>query len=170
MKAASFAARKHRKQLRADGATPYFSHVVRVTLIARHLFGITDNEVLAATLLHDVIEDTDTDIDDVADAFGECVAQYVVLLTKNKMLPRKDRDRDYEQRLSAAPEQVQIAKLADVFDNLSDRIGSPKFEKTLATAKKWLSVFDGTLTTSAGRRARQIVAQLVAQIESARAT
>ena len=110
MKAASYAARKHGDQRRADGITPYFAHVTRVTLIARHLFNVTDGDVLTAILLHDVIEDTNTDHDEIAEIFGPRVAKYVILLTKNKMLSKKLREMDYERKLKRAPEAVQIAK------------------------------------------------------------
>jgi len=165
LKAASYAARKHIDQKRADGATPYFAHVARVTLIVRHLFNITDQDVLTASLLHDVIEDTNTDHDEIAEIFGARVAKYVILLTKNKMLSKKLREKDYELKLRRAPEVVQIAKLADAFDNLSDRVGSNKLPRTLETAKKWLEIFKPTLKSQNGRRAHRMVSQLVAQIE-----
>ena len=63
--AAAFAARAHRHQTRKDGETPYFSHPVRVCLVVRHVFGFDDPRMLAAALLHDTIEDTTTDCDDL---------------------------------------------------------------------------------------------------------
>lgn len=166
LKAASYAARKHLGQKRADGVTPYFAHVARVTMIARHLFKITDHEVLTALFLHDVIEDTNTDHDEIAEIFGKRITAYVVLLTKNKLLSKKQREADYERKLRRAPEEVQIAKLADVFDNLSDRFGSNKLPKTLETAKKWLTVFKRTLKSPVGKQAHRKVSRLVAQIEA----
>src|SRR6516162_9991164 len=41
--AVAFAARAHRPQLRKDNQTPYVSHVFRVCLIVRHVFGVTDS-------------------------------------------------------------------------------------------------------------------------------
>ncbi len=166
LKAASYAARKHSDQRRADGMTPYFAHVARVTLISRHLFNITDQDVLTAALLHDVIEDTNTDHDEIAEIFGPRVAKYVILLTKNKMLSKKLREKDYERRLRRAPEAIQIAKLADVFDNLSDRVGTTKLPKTLETAKKWLALFKPLLKTHSGKTAHRKVSQLVAAVEA----
>lgn len=166
LKAASYAARKHSDQRRADGMTPYFAHVARVTLLTRHLFKVTDLDVLTAALLHDVIEDTNTDHDEIAEIFGVRVAKYVILLTKNKMLSKKMREKDYERRLRRAPEAIQIAKLADVFDNLSDRVGTTKLPKTLETAKKWLALFKPTLKSSSGKMACRRVSRLVAEVES----
>lgn len=166
LKAASYAARKHSDQRRADGMTPYFAHVARVTLITRHLFKVSDQDVLTATLLHDVIEDTNTDHDEIAEIFGTRVAKFVILLTKNKMLSKKLREKDYERRLRRAPEAIQIAKLADAFDNLSDRVGTTKLPKTLETAKKWLVIFKPTLKSASGKIAYRRVSRLVADVEA----
>ncbi|HWB61725.1 MAG TPA: HD domain-containing protein [Chthoniobacteraceae bacterium] len=166
LKAASYAARKHSDQRRADGMTPYFAHVARVTLITRHLFRVNDQDVLTATLLHDVIEDTNTDHDEIAEIFGMRVAKYVILLTKNKMLSKKLREKDYERRLKRAPEAIQIAKLADAFDNLSDRVGTTKLPKTLETAKKWLVIFKPTLKSPSGKLAHRKLGKLVEQVEA----
>ena len=68
-KAASFAARAHDGQKRKDGRTPYVAHPYRVAMVIRHVFGCEDETILAAALLHDVIEDTTVDYDDVAEAF-----------------------------------------------------------------------------------------------------
>ncbi len=85
--AAAFAARAHRHQLRKDGRTPYVSHVVRVALTVTQVFWCDDPVVLAAALLHDTIEDTTTDYDDLAERFGKEVADCVAALTKNMTLP-----------------------------------------------------------------------------------
>src|SRR5256885_16211304 len=87
LEAISFAARKPQGQLRKAGRTPYFAHPVRVMMIVRDRWGVTDPEVLAAAVLHDTIEDTTTDYDDVVKRFGPRVAQFVALLTKDKRLP-----------------------------------------------------------------------------------
>ncbi len=118
--AVSFAARAHRGQVRKDGRTPYASHPFRVCLIASELFGIHDLELLTAAILHDTIEDTTTDYDDIVALFGPNVAEWVRLLSKDKRMPETERERDYVHGLVSACWQVQILKLADVYDNLSD--------------------------------------------------
>src|SRR5436853_7554517 len=90
--AAAFAARAHRHQLRKDRETPYVSHVFRVCLVVRHVFGFDDPRMLAAALLHDTIEDTNTDYDDIADEFGRDVARWVAALTKETRLPDDERE------------------------------------------------------------------------------
>src|SRR5947207_14097454 len=86
LSAASFAARAHRHQLRKDNQTPYAAHPFRVCLIVRHVFGFDDPKALAAALLHDTIEDTTTDRDDLIEQFGAEVAEWVAALTKDNRL------------------------------------------------------------------------------------
>ena len=83
--AAAFAARAHQHQLRKDGRTPYVSHPFRVCLVVRHLFGIDDPRIHAAALLHDTIEDTTTDYDDIVERFGPDVAGWVAAVTSTRV-------------------------------------------------------------------------------------
>ena len=140
--AAAFAARAHRHQLRKDKDTPYVSHPFRVCLIARHVFGIDDPKVLAAALLHDTIEDTATDYDDIAEEFGTEVADWVSALTKEMRLPEAEREVKYHAALAAGPWPVTVCKLADIYDNLTDSLGlSAGFrKKTVKRSKTYLAV------------------------------
>jgi (p)ppGpp synthase/HD superfamily hydrolase len=123
--AASFAARAHRHQVRKDGQTPYAAHPFRVCLVVRHVFGIDDPKVLTAALLHDTIEDTPTDYDDLAERFGSEVAGWVAALTKDMRMVEDRREEEYRRTLAAAPWPVVVCKLADIYDNLSDCRGLP---------------------------------------------
>lgn len=118
--AASFAAWKHRHQIRKDGRTPYIAHTFRVAMTVRDVFGCDDATTIAAALLHDTIEDTLTDYDELAAAFGNEVADIVAALTKNMALPEAPREADYDARLASADWRTRLIKLADVFDNHSD--------------------------------------------------
>lgn len=120
LEAISFAARAHRHQLRKDKETPYAAHPFRVCLIVRHVFGIDDPRVLAAAVLHDTIEDTTTDYDDVIERFGPEVASWTAALTKDMRMPEIEREQDYLAHLTSAPWQVAACKLADIFDNMTD--------------------------------------------------
>ena len=118
--AASYAAQQHQGQLRKDVRTPYFAHPVRVALTVRHVFGEDDTTALAAALLHDLIEDTTTDFDDLVARFGQEVAQAVAALTKDSRLPESEREAAYDRQLAAASWQARLVKLADVYDNFCD--------------------------------------------------
>lgn len=123
MRACAFAARAHEGHLRKDGKTPYIAHVYRVAMIVRQVFGCDDDEALAAAVLHDVIEDTPNDYDDIESRFGVAVADMVAALTKNMTLPEPIRERDYDERLARADWRARLIKLADVYDNSSDGMG-----------------------------------------------
>src|SRR2546421_13103378 len=101
--AIAFAARAHRHQLRKDGQTPYASHPFRVCLVTRHVFGIDDPQVLTAAVLHDTVEDTTTDYDDLREHFGQEVAGWVALLSKDKRQPEPEREAAYVEQLVHAP-------------------------------------------------------------------
>src|SRR5437868_5732433 len=98
LESASFAARAHHGQMRKDKETPYVSHVFRVCLVVRDLFGFQDPRMLITALLHDTIEDTTTDFDDIENHYGQELAHWVAFLTKNKALAEAEREEDYIQR------------------------------------------------------------------------
>ncbi len=119
--AASFAARAHRHQARKDEKkTPYFSHPARVAMIVAVRFGCGDETALAAAFLHDVIEDTTTDYDDLLEHFGRAVADVVACLSKDPRVVESRREQLYHEQLAAGPWQARLVKLADVYDNLAD--------------------------------------------------
>jgi guanosine-3',5'-bis(diphosphate) 3'-pyrophosphohydrolase len=141
--AVSFAARVHRHQLRKDELTPYVAHPMRVALIIRHLFGCDDPHVLAAALLHDVLEDTTADYDDLVEQFGTPVAQWVAALTKDKRLPEEQREAAYAEQLRTADWQVQLIKLADMYDNLTDsrHLPPPRRAPVVHKIRRYWQVF-----------------------------
>jgi (p)ppGpp synthase/HD superfamily hydrolase len=166
LQAFRYAALKHRQQTLADGVTPYFVHVVRVCWILRDVFQIKDTATIVASILHDVVEDTATGIEEIEELFGKTIAQYVDQLTKDPALPKRQREREYDEKLLNAPESVQIAKLADLYDNLSRRIGTTRLPSTIKNARRLANLFEPLLTSRRGRAALGRVRQLIAGIES----
>ncbi len=169
LEALSFAARAHEGQKRKDGRTPYVSHVFRVCLVVRHVFGIDDPRALKAAALHDVIEDTGTDFDDVADTFGPEVAQWAAALCKDKRRPDDEREAEYIARLNAAPWEVKVCKLADVFDNMLDakHLGADKRESARRRSRQYLDALGPNIPPQA-RPAYETVEQLFAELFPAR--
>ncbi len=140
MRAATFAARAHRLHMRKDKRTPYVAHVFRVAMLICHRFEHNDDVTLAAAILHDVIEDTPNDYDDISRRFGHDVAELVAALTKNMLLPEPAREKDYDKRLKAADWRARLIKLADVLDNAADGMGKTaklrdKCERAIALAE-----------------------------------
>lgn len=165
LEAASFAARAHRHQLRKDGQTPYVAHPFRVCLIVRHVFGIDEPDLLTAALLHDTIEDTTTDFDDIEERFGTKVAGCVAALTKDMRLPEAEREEAYIDALAVAEPAVKIAKLADIFDNLTDsrHLSNQSRQRTIERTRKYLAALDRNLPDIA-RQPLAIVRQLLDEV------
>ena len=119
-RAAQFAAVHHQGQTRKDGETPYVSHAFRVAMTVRDVFGVDDPAALCAALLHDLLEDTPVDYDDICDEFGKAVADIVAALTKDMRMPEAEREAAYDRELAGAAWQAKLVKLADVYDNTCD--------------------------------------------------
>jgi guanosine-3',5'-bis(diphosphate) 3'-pyrophosphohydrolase len=165
--AVAFAARAHQGQLRKDGKTPYASHPFRVCLIVRDIFGIDDPRVLAAAVLHDTIEDTTTDFDDLAKHFGREVAEWVAQLSKDKRLQENGREQQYVASLAAAGWQVQVCKLGDVCDNLLDldQMPTEKRSQSLNRARTYLEALRASLKPEA-HAAYEMVAEVYRKARS----
>jgi guanosine-3',5'-bis(diphosphate) 3'-pyrophosphohydrolase len=164
--AVSFAARAHRHQVRKDRETPYAAHPFRVCLVARHVFGVEDPRVLTAAVLHDTIEDTTTDYDDLLERFGPDVAGWVAALTKDMRMEEGPREAEYLRALAAGGWPVAVCKLADIYDNLADvRCLTPASQaRAVRRATAYLDALRPNLPPEA-RRAFEIVER---QLEVAR--
>jgi len=168
LEAASFAARAHRWQMRKDGATPYVSHPFRVCLIVRHVFGIDDPAALTAAVLHDTVEDTNTDFDDIEKAFGREVAEWVALLSKDKRMREEERERAYCDGLRAAPWQVKICKLGDLYDNITDSafLTPDKRPRTYQRSRRYLDALAAPDLPPPVQRAFQTVTALLERFQA----
>lgn len=124
--AAEFAARKHRDQRRKDqGASPYINHPITVAdLLVKH-GAVGDPRVIAAALLHDTIEDTETSYEELRGRFGATVADIVVEVTDVKWLQKHTRKRLHISRAARATHGAKLVKLADKIANLHDTIARP---------------------------------------------
>ncbi|MBU8544473.1 MULTISPECIES: HD domain-containing protein [Roseomonadaceae] len=129
LRAAAFAARVHAGHRRKGAAAePYVNHVIEVAqLLAEH--GAPEEAILAA-LLHDTVEDSDTDPDPITHArlvaeFGETVAGLVAEATDDKSLPKESRKAlQVRHALSRTP-GAKMLKLADKISNLRAIAASP---------------------------------------------
>ena len=138
--AASFAAQMHRGQFRSDRRTPYYAHPFRVAMTLRDLFGCDDEAAIAAALLHDVIEDTEADYDDLLERFGVEVADAVASMTKDMRLREDIREPAYDKGLLEGCWRCRLIKLADVHDNLCDLSSPGKLEAMLGRCQRAVSI------------------------------
>jgi guanosine-3',5'-bis(diphosphate) 3'-pyrophosphohydrolase len=166
--AAAMAARAHRNHTRKDAKkTPYFSHSVRVALTVAVKFGYTDEKVLAAALLHDVLEDTLADYDDLLERFGKEIADTVADLSKDTRLVEPRREDEYFAKLKDASWQAKLIKLADVYDNLSDAPGDDIRDKVVSGARRALEAAGNEPQL---QEAARLVNELLREVENAQTT
>ncbi len=92
LNAITFEASKHRNWRRKDaGASPYVNHPIDLVEVLWHEGGVRDQVIIAAALLHDTIEDTETRPEELRGAFGASVAVVVEAVTDVKWLSKRSR-------------------------------------------------------------------------------
>lgn len=124
--AAAFAADRHRLQRRKDAdASPYINHPLALADILAREGGVEDAKVIAAALLHDTVEDTETSIEELEVRFGKRVATIVAEVTDDKSLPKEERKRLQVVKSSSKSSGAKLVKLADKTANLRDLISAP---------------------------------------------
>jgi len=100
----------------------YFEHCRAVALIAMDLLGISDPEVVAAALLHDIVEDCGEEwpIKRVEEKFGRRVRDLVAALSMptGGFASREERMRAYHAQLLAGPKETFLLKFSDRLHNL----------------------------------------------------
>lgn len=125
LEAAQFAAHKHKDQRRKDSkGSPYINHPIALANILRGEGRVTDEVAIAAALLHDTIEDTETSYEELRGQFGREVADVVAEVTDTKWLEKKSRKRLQISKAARASEAAKLVKLADKISNLRDIIAS----------------------------------------------
>src|SRR5881398_3090929 len=120
-RAFSFAVERHAGQQRQSGSD-FIEHPAGAARICAELR--LDEQTIAAALLHDVVEDTDTDIEDVRADFGDEVARLVEGVTKLTRIQFQSREQaeaeNYRKMVVAMSEDVRVIliKLADRLHNM----------------------------------------------------
>jgi guanosine-3',5'-bis(diphosphate) 3'-pyrophosphohydrolase len=139
LQAACFAAERHRSQLRKGAeSTPYINHPLEVARILIDEGGVSDPEVIAAALLHDTIEDTETTGEELLALFGERVTGLVQEVTDDKALPKETRK---QLQIFHAPHKssgAALVKLADKIANVRDIVERPPAHWALGRRVEYL--------------------------------
>ena len=131
----------------------YVTHPIRVS---ERVKGYTQDEnVVAATILHDVLEDTDVDESTLREIFGDKITDLVVELTnpskeldltETSRAERKAVDREHLLHVS---DEAKLIKLLDRIDNLNDLGGWPgkknKFKELYANESLLLAEVIGNV-------------------------
>jgi len=140
-KAVKFATEAHGDQVRKYSGVPYIEHPLAVAKIVKQV--PHTEEMLAAAVLHDVVEDTDISLKTIENFFGPVVANLVYYLTDisvpedgNRKI-RKEKDAFH---YASGPAEAQTIKVADLLDNTADIYKhDPKFWEVYKQ-EKWFSL------------------------------
>ena len=136
-RAEMFAQQAHKDHKRKYTGDPYYVHLDEVRRIVKGAGGSEDMQ--AAALLHDTVEDTSVTSQDIMKEFGPRIAKLVVELTDvskpedGNRAVRKGIDRD---NLAGASAEAQTIKYADLISNGKDIVqNDPKFAKVYMKEK-----------------------------------
>lgn len=126
LKALKFSAEKHRHQRRKDReASPYINHPIEVAELLLRVGQVEDADIVTAAILHDTIEDTDTQPEEIEQLFGGRVLSFVKEVTDDKTLPKEIRKERQVETASHKSEGAKQIKIADKISNLRDIVHSP---------------------------------------------
>ena len=123
-KAIAYAARCHAGQPRKGSNLPYIFHPLEVLRLLKE-WGADEN-LMAAGVLHDTVEDSDATLDDIEKNFGRDVRDLVASHTENKDLPWEDRKQHAIDEAKAGDLRVKMLVLADLTANLQDILSDLK--------------------------------------------
>lgn len=141
--ALAFSSSAHQGQLRQSGA-PYVSHPIAVARILTPLH--LDAQAIIAALLHDVVEDTNIKIEDIAEQFGKPVADMVEGLSKLDKLQFETQEdaqaENFRKMLMAMARDVRVIliKLADRLHNMRT-LESVSPDKSQRIARETMEIY-----------------------------
>ena len=121
-KAIIFAVKAHANTERRGKGFPYIVHPMEAVEIVATM--TTDQELLAAAALHDVVEDTDVTVDEIRKEFGDRIAK-LVDAESDKFEAGKTEEESWHERkqaaidrLAAATHDAKIVALGDKLSNM----------------------------------------------------
>ena len=137
-RAADFAARRHVDQKRKGAARePYINHLTEVAGLLAEATGGKEAQLIAAGLLHDTLEDTETEYEELSTLFGKDVAKLVSEVTDDK--PKATRKRLQVEKVSKKSKRARLIKLADKTSNLRSLALSPPVDWDNKRADEYVS-------------------------------
>ncbi len=116
-----YAVKKHDSKNRKGTSIPYIVHPLEsLTIVA----SVTDDEeLLAAAVLHDTVEDTDATVEDIKELFGERVAKLVASESENKREELPDEE-TWEIRKQETLDELKKADYDTLLICLSDKLSN----------------------------------------------
>jgi (p)ppGpp synthase/HD superfamily hydrolase len=118
----------HAGQIRnGSGGLPYIEHprMVAATLAGKGY----DDTTLAAALLHDTVEDSDTTVEELRAEFGDAVADLVAALSDDESIePYRERKDEHRGRVAAVDGDALAIYAADKLTNMTTLHGAIEAE------------------------------------------
>ncbi|MGE0627882.1 MAG: HD domain-containing protein [Hyphomicrobiaceae bacterium] len=125
-RAANYAARMHTSQRRKGIAQePYLNHLAEVAMLVAEATDGNDPVLVAAAWLHDTLEDTEAEREELEALFGRDVAAIVAEITDDKSLKKAERKRLQIENAPQKSRQARLLKIADKTSNLRALAISP---------------------------------------------
>ena len=105
-KAITYIVPKHEGQPRKDGITPYIVHPLRVAMILRAVgFNeFNDSDLMIAALFHDLVEDTDPEVEEIESEFNAKIA----LIVKEVSKPEQGDKDEWLKSLGTASKEAKV--------------------------------------------------------------
>lgn len=120
-KAREIAHKAHEGQVRKTDGSPYVHHPEAVAeIVKEHGFG---EEVVAAALVHDVLEDCDMTETELREELGDEVVNIVTAVSENKDLEWEDRKEQYAEAVASSGEGTMAVSVADKIHNAKSLLG-----------------------------------------------
>jgi len=136
--ALAFAALKHRDQRRKDPeASPYINHPIALARVLSVEAGLNDGKLLAAAVLHDTLEDTQTTFEELRERFGKTVASVVREVSDDRTLTQAERKRLQVEHAPHLTHRARLVKFADKICNLRDIAANPPRDWTLQRRREY---------------------------------
>jgi guanosine-3',5'-bis(diphosphate) 3'-pyrophosphohydrolase len=124
--AIKFASEKHMLQRRKGcNDIPYINHTISVAYTLQVTAGENDQVLLAAAILHDILEDTDTTENQLTELFGKEVCSIVKEVTDDMTLTYDDRKRFQIKKAPTLSQKAKLIKIADKISNIHDILTTP---------------------------------------------
>ena len=147
--AIEFATKKHSGQFRKSTAIPYILHPLEVLQILYSMRA--DTNLMIAGVLHDMVEDTDTSLNEIRELFGNDVAELVASNSEDKSKSWDERKQHTIDELANANQRVKMLIMADKLSNIRsialdyEKLGDNLWERFNAPKEKQAWYYDGIL-------------------------
>lgn len=109
----------HGTQTKKFDNLPYIDHLIDTANILINKGQISDEDEIAAAILHDILEDTIIPLPLLMGKVSQMTVHILLLLTDDKSLPLEGRRVDTVRKLQHAGDEVKRVKLADLCSNVT---------------------------------------------------